>query len=161
MSASNPRVSKSPDPAEHELVITRVFDAPRELVFDAWTKTEHLQHWQGAPRGFTVITERSDIRPGGGFQICMRSPEGQESRLRGSYVEIVRPERLVFTHAWLDAAGNVTQETVVTVTFVARGQKTEMTLRQTGFKSTEARDGHRFGWMSALDVLADYLGKLL
>ena len=103
MAASDAKMSKGSE--ETDLVITRVFDAPRELVFDAWTKGEHLQQWQGAPRGFTVTTEKSDIRPGGGFRICMRSPDGVEHRLEGSYREIVRPERLVFTHTLLDAAG--------------------------------------------------------
>ncbi len=83
---------------EPELVITRVFDAPRELVFECWTEPEHLQHWQGAPRGFTVTSYESDIRPGGFFRICMRSPEGVDSWLEGGYREIVKPERLVFTH---------------------------------------------------------------
>lgn len=159
MGASNAGTSKGSNATEHELVITRVFDAPRELVFDAWTEAEHLKHWQGAPRGFTVTSEESDIRPGGGFRICMRSPEGVDHWLRGSYREIVRPERLVFSHAWLDAAGKPTQETLVTVTSVERGKKTEMTLRQSGFTSDEARDGHRMGWTSAFDVLSEYLGK--
>ena len=159
MAASNAMASKESNAVEHELLITRVFDGPRELVFDAWTKAEHLRHWQGAPRGFTVTTEESDVRPGGGFRICMRSPEGVDHWLQGSYREIVRPERLVFTHAWLDAAGKLSQETLVTVTFVERGNKTEMTLQQSGFKSVESRDGHRMGWTSAFDVLGEYLAR--
>ena len=159
MATSDAKMSKS-STEETELIITRVFDAPRELVFDAWTKAEHLQQWQGAPRGFTTTTEKSDIRPGGGFRICMRSPEGAEHRLEGSYREIVRPERLVFTHAWLDASGKRSQETMVTVTFIEHGGKTEMTLRQSGFKSAESRDGHRLGWTSAFDVLGEYLARI-
>jgi uncharacterized protein YndB with AHSA1/START domain len=158
LAASNARMGESS--SGQELVITRLFDAPRELVFDAWTKAEHLQHWQGAPRGFTTTMERADIRTGGGFRILMHSSEGTEHRLEGSYREIVRPERLVFTHAWLDAGGKSSQETLVTVTFAERDGKTEMTLRQSGFKSAESRDGHRMGWTSALDVLADYLKTL-
>ena len=160
MAASDAKMSKSSSAENLDLVITRIFNAPRELVFDAWTKAEHLQQWQGAPRGFTVTTEKSDIRPGGGFRICMRSPEGVDHWLQGSYREITRPERLVFTHAWLDASGKTNQQTLVTVTFAERDGKTEMTLRQTGFQSAESRDGHRMGWTSALDVLADYLKKL-
>ena len=159
MAASNARTSEDSSAAE-ELVLTRLFDAPRELVFDAWTKAEHLRQWQGAPRGFTVTTQESDIRPDGGFRICMRSPEGVDHWLQGSYREIAKPERLVFTHAWLDAAGKPSQETLVTITFVERGKKTELTLRQTGFKSVESRDGHRMGWTSALDVLAEYLARI-
>ena len=160
MPASNAGTTKSPKVVEHELVITRIFNAPRELVFDAWTKAEHLQHWQGAPRGFTVTTEESDIRLGGGFRICMRSAAGVDHWLQGSYREIVRPERLVFTHAWFDASGKPTPETLVTVTFIARGNRTEMTLCQSGFGSVESRDGHKMGWRSALDVLEEYLGRL-
>ena len=81
--------------AAAELVITRVFDAPRELVFECWTEPEHLRHWQGAPRGFTVTSHETDIRPGGFFRICMRSPDGVEHWLEGDYREMVKPERLV------------------------------------------------------------------
>jgi len=140
-----------------ELVITRMFDAPRELVFECWTDPGHLQHWQGAPRGFTVTSSESDIRPGGFFRICMRSPEGVDSWLEGGYREMVKPERLVFTHAWLDAKRKPGKETLVTITFAERDGRTELTLRQTGFPSVESRDGHQVGWNSALDVLADYL----
>jgi uncharacterized protein YndB with AHSA1/START domain len=142
-----------------DLVITRVFDAPRRLVFDAWTKEEHLQHWQGAPEGFTTTTEKSDIRPGGGFQIRMRSADGVEHRLRGDYKEIALPERIVFTHMWLDADGNAGPQTLVTVTFAERAGKTELTLRQSGFTSDESRKGHSQGWESALNGLAGYLAK--
>jgi len=139
-----------------ELAITRIFDAPRELVFDCWTNPEHLQHWQGAPVGFTVTSSEADIRPGGFFRICMRSPEGQDHWLEGGYREIVPPERLVFTHAWLEG-GRKGKETVVTVTLNERGGKTELMLRQSGFDSVKTRDGHMHGWNSALDVLAAYV----
>jgi len=140
-----------------ELVITRVFDAPRDLVFECWTKAEHLQHWQGAPRGFTVTANEADIRPGGFFRICMRSPEGVDHWLEGGYREIVSPERLVLTHSWLDPDQKPLSQTLLTITLAERDGKTELTLRQTGFTSVESRDGHRYGWSSALDVLQDYL----
>ena len=142
-----------------ELVVTRIFDAPRELVFECWTEPGHLQHWQGAPRGFTVTSYESDIRPGGFFRICMRSPEGVDRWLEGGYRAIEKPERLVFTHAWLDANRKPGKETLVTVTLAERDGKTELTLRQTGFPSLESRDGHKYGWSSALDVLVDYLSE--
>jgi uncharacterized protein YndB with AHSA1/START domain len=159
MAASDPKTSAATEAAEQELIITRLFDAPRELVFQCWTQAEHLQHWQGAPRGFTVTTQESDIRPGGSFRICMRSPEGVDSWLQGAYREIVPPERLVFTHVWLDAKGKPGKETLVTVTLAERDGKTELTLRQSGFASVESRDGHKYGWTSALDVLTDYLSE--
>ena len=144
-----------------ELVITRMFDAPRELVFECWTNPQHLQHWQGAPRGFTVTSYESDMRTGGFFRICMRSPEGVDRSLEGGYRAIEKPERLVFTHAWLDAGRKPGKETLVTITLTERDGKTELTLRQTGFPSVESRDGHKYGWSSALDVLTDYLAESL
>jgi uncharacterized protein YndB with AHSA1/START domain len=146
--------------AEPELEITRVFDAPRDLVYECWTDPEHLQRWQGAPRGFTVPFSESDIRPGGFFRICLRSPEGVDHWLEGGYLENVKPVRLVYTHAWLDADKKPVRKTLVTITFAERGGKTELTLRQTGFASAESRDGHGYGWSSALDVLVDYLSEV-
>jgi uncharacterized protein YndB with AHSA1/START domain len=142
---------------ERALVMTRTFDAPRALVFEAWTERQHLERWQGAPQGFTVTTEQVDIRPGGAFRICMRSPEGVDHWLQGVYREVVAPERLVFTHTWLDAERKPTTETLVTITFAERGGKTELTLRQSGFKSEESRAGHEGGWASTFDRLAEYL----
>ena len=152
--------SPAAGPADRELVITRVFDAPRGLVFKAWTGPEHLECWQGAPRGFTVTAHKMEVRPGGAYRVCMRSPEGVDHWLQGVYREIVEPERLVFTHVWLDAQGRPGKETLVTITFAERGGKTELTLHQTGFKSVESRDGHKGGWTSTFDRLADYLGKV-
>ena len=137
--------------------MTRTFDAPRELVFDAFTKREHLDRWQGAPMGMTVTVEKSDIRPGGAFRICMHAPDGKEHWLEGVYREVVRPERLVYTHSWLDAQKKPTRETLVTITFAARGNKTELTLRQTGLASADSREGHRAGWGSTFDRLTNYL----
>ena len=143
--------------ADRELVITSILDAPRSLVFKAWTAPAHLERWQAAPQGFTVTTHKADIRPGGAFRVCMRSPEGVDYWLQGMYREIEEPERLVFTHAWLDTEGKPGKETLVTITFTERGAKTELTLHQTGFKSIESCDGHKEGWTSTFDRLADYL----
>src|SRR3984957_63515 len=142
-----------------ELGITRMFDAPRELVFECWTEPQYLQYWQGAPRGFTVTSYESDIRPGGFFRVCMRSAEGVDQWLEGGYRAIEKPERLVFTHAWLDADRKPGKQTLVTMTLAEHDGKTELTLRQTGFPSVESRDGHKYGWSSALDVLVDYLAE--
>lgn len=159
MSASSARNNAVTNAAQIELVITRVFDAPRSLVFKAWTEPDHLERWQGAPQGFTITTHEVDFRPGGAYRLCMRSPEGIDHWLQGVYREIVAPERLVFTHAWLDARGKPAAETLVTITFTERGGKTELTLRQTGFESVQSRDGHNVGWNSQFDRLAQYLAK--
>ena len=139
------------------LVISHVFDAPRELVYAAWTERRHLNQWQGAPEGFTVTVQEYDIRPGGAFRICMHAPDGSDHWLQGIYREVVPSERLVFTHTWLDAAGATGHETLVTITFTERGDRTELTLRQAGLASTASRDGHREGWASTFTNLAGYL----
>jgi uncharacterized protein YndB with AHSA1/START domain len=137
---------------ERELVITRVFDAPRELVFAAWTTREHLLNW-AAPRNFTVVDCDGDLRPGGVWRETMRSPEGKEHRNGGTYREIVAPERLVYTFAW-EEDGKRGHETLVTVTFENEGGKTKMTFRQGPFESVESRDGHQGGWSEAFERLA-------
>jgi uncharacterized protein YndB with AHSA1/START domain len=137
--------------------MTRTFDAPRELVFAAFTTREHLERWQGAPMGMTVTVEQSDIRPGGKYRICMHGADGAEHWLEGVYREVVKPERLVYTHTWLDAQKQPGKETLVTITFADRGGKTELTLRQTGLVSPASREGHEKGWGSTFDRLAGYL----
>jgi uncharacterized protein YndB with AHSA1/START domain len=143
---------------EQELVIERVFDAPRRLVFRAWTAPEHLVRWWG-PHGFTLPSCRMDFRPGGAFRCLMRSPEGTDHRLRGVYREIVEPERLVFTFAWEDEEGRLGHETLVTVTFADHGGRTKLILHQAVFESVTARDSHREGWTETLERLAAYLAQ--
>jgi len=152
------RSSATAESAERELVITRVFDAPRRLVFKAWTEPERVVHWWG-PRGFTIPSCKLDVRPGGAFRFCMRSPEGTDHWLRGVYREIVEPERLVLTWAWEDAEGKPGHETLVTVNFAEHGAKTKLTLHQALFESITARDAHQDGWTSCLDRLAEYVAK--
>jgi uncharacterized protein YndB with AHSA1/START domain len=142
--------------SDRELVITRVFSAPRQLVWKAWT--EDMDKWS-APRGFTIPNSEGDLRPGGKWRACMRKPDGTDLCLGGVYLEIVPPERLVFTHAWDDPNGNPGPETVVTVTLVERGRKTEMNFRQTGFDSVESRNGHADGWSQCFDRLEELLAS--
>jgi uncharacterized protein YndB with AHSA1/START domain len=139
-----------------ELVITRVFDAPRELVWKAWTDPEQMKKWS-APKGFTIPISEGELRPGGAWRSMMVSPDGMELKLGGVYREIVEPERLVFTHAWTSPTQS--RETLCTVTLVERGNKTEMTFRQTGFASTDARDSHNDGWSQCFDRLEDLLAS--
>jgi uncharacterized protein YndB with AHSA1/START domain len=146
--------------AERELVITRVFDAPRRLVFEAWTKPEHLSCWCG-PRGFTIPFGEMDFRPGGAYRTCLRSPEGKDHWLQGVYREIVKPERLIFTHRWEDKDGKPKHETIVTVTFEEHDGKTKLTFHQAVFESVEGRDSHRSGWSESLDRLDEYLVKAI
>jgi len=144
--------------AERELVITRLFDAPRELVFRAWTEPDRAVRWWG-PQGFTTAHYEIDFRPGGSYRVCMRSPEGIEHWQRGVCREVVEQERLVFTFAWEDAEGRPGHETVVTVDFAEVGARTRLTLHQAVFETVTARDLHQGGWASALDCLAEYLAQ--
>jgi uncharacterized protein YndB with AHSA1/START domain len=158
------------EPASRELVITRMFDAPRALVFKAWTEPERLMRWW-APKGFTTPFCKVDLRPGGVFHYCMRSPEGQDIWGIGVYREIVEPERIVYTDAFADAEGNPVPpahygmssshppETLVTVTFAEHEGKTTLTLRHSILESVEEREGTQQGWTEMLDRLAEELAK--
>jgi uncharacterized protein YndB with AHSA1/START domain len=147
------------DPKERELVITRVFDAPRELVFKAWTDPRHAKRWWG-PKDYPATHLEMDVRPGGAWSGRLRSIEsGEELQLGGVFREIAAPERVVFTFAW-DEEGERGLETLVTVTFAEQGGKTLMTFRQVPFQSVEERDGHRGGWTSSFDRLEDYVADL-
>jgi uncharacterized protein YndB with AHSA1/START domain len=145
--------------AERELTIRRTFAAPRALVFKAWTEPQHLAQWS-CPRGFSIAENRGELRVGGGFAATMRSPEGTEHRVQGVYREIAPPERLVFTHAWLDASGTPGPQTLVSVTLVERNGATEMTFHQGVFESQASRDGHREGWSSSFERLEQLLTGL-
>jgi uncharacterized protein YndB with AHSA1/START domain len=150
--------SANGQPADRELVVTRILDAPRARVFKAWTDPEQIARWWG-PQGFTTTSLEMDIRPGGAYRACMRSPEGTLYRRRGVYREIVAPERIAFTFAWEDAAGDLGHETLVTVTFTEHGGKTLLTLHQATFESVARCDDHRRGWTSCLERFAEYLAS--
>jgi len=151
--------SVATQPEERVLVIERIFDAPRGLVFKAWTEPERMVRWFG-PRGFATTVLKVDFRPGGAYRFHMRSPEGTDHWLQGVYREIVEPERLVSTYAWANAEGKATRpETLLTVIFEEHGGKTKLTLHQAVFESVTARDLHNVGWTSSLDRLAEYLAK--
>ncbi len=143
---------------ERELVVTRILDAPRPLVFKAWTEPEQVARWWG-PQGFVTTECEMDIRPGGAYRVGMRSPEGTHHVKRGIYREIVEPERIVFTYAWEDAEGKPGHETLVTVTFSEHGAKTKLTLHQAIFETVTARDSHQAGWTSCLERFAEYLER--
>jgi uncharacterized protein YndB with AHSA1/START domain len=150
------------------IVITRTFDAPRELVFRAWTEPELLKQWWG-PKGFTTPVLTVDPRPGGLFHYCMRSPDGHEYWGRGVFREVVPPERLVRVDSLADEQGNPVPaerygfnaahplETLVTVTFDERGGRTTVTLRHEIPASVPERSRAAEGYRQSLDRLADLL----
>jgi uncharacterized protein YndB with AHSA1/START domain len=142
--------------ADRELVVTRVIDAPRPMVFKAWTDPEQIAHWWG-PKGFVTVDYEMDIRPGGAYRFRMRSADGTDMRKCGIYREIVAPERLVFTLAWEEPDGTLGHELLITVTLEELGSRTRLTLRQTGFEAVETRDSHVIGWTSCLERFAEYM----
>ena len=160
--------STSQRTAGADLVITRLFSAPRRLVFNAWTEPERLVRWW-APKSCTTPYCKVDLRPGGKFHFCMRTPEGRDIWGIGVYREIVVPERIVYTDSFADADGNPVPpghygmsdshpaETLVTVTFADHEGGTKVTLRHSIPESVEERKGTEQGWDEMLDRLADCL----
>jgi uncharacterized protein YndB with AHSA1/START domain len=140
--------------AARDLRIARVFDAPRALVFEAWSKPEHLRHWF-SPNGFTVTACEMDFRVGGAYRLCM-SGFGKEHWVHGVYREIVVPERIVFTGI-LESDGN---ETVTTVTFTDDAGKTRLKVHQTYSLETDSTRGAREGWTQTLEHLAEFVATL-
>ncbi len=158
--------------AGRELVITRVFDAPHELVWKAWTDPESVMRWWG-PKNFTSPVSKIDLRVGGAYLNCMRSPEGKDFWSTGVYREIVPFKRLVLTDSFADEKGNVVPashygmegdwplELLVTVTFEETGGRTTMTLRHEGMPAGQMSELAEAGWNESFDKLAGYLAKAL
>jgi uncharacterized protein YndB with AHSA1/START domain len=144
-----------------ELITTRVFDVPREVVFRAWTDPERLKRWWG-PKGFTNPVCEVDARPGGAIRIHMRAPDGVVYPMTGVFREIVEPEKLVFVSSALDGDGEPLFEILNTVTFAEEGGKTRLTLhaRVSKVKDEAARHlaGMEEGWALSLDRLAEEVG---
>ncbi|MHB1006307.1 MAG: SRPBCC family protein [Chloroflexota bacterium] len=146
---------------KRELVITRVINAPRKVVFKAWTDPKQVTQWWG-PFGFTIPVCEMDFRSGGSFLIHMRGPDGVVYPDKGIFDEIVEPERLVFTDSAIeDESGNPHLVVHTTVTFADQGGKTKLTLRAVVVKATPeaegALSGMEAGWAQSLAKLAELL----
>jgi uncharacterized protein YndB with AHSA1/START domain len=147
------------EPAGRVLTMTRVFDAPRSLVFEAFVDPKQALQWMG-PRDHPVVHVEADVRPGGAWRACLRATDGSRELWQGGvYREVVPGERLVFTFAWDEDDGGLEPETLVAVTFEDQRGKTLMTFRQEAFSSREDCEGHRIGWNSAFDRLVDYVAQ--
>ncbi|HEY3359181.1 MAG TPA: SRPBCC domain-containing protein [Polyangia bacterium] len=136
-----------------DLRLTRVFDAPRARVFDAWTRPEHLARWWG-PQGFTLPTCKVDLRPGGAFRFVMRGPDGTDYPFEGEYRDVDPPGRLMFTGTIDDVPGH---EVMTTVTFDEAAGTTTVTVHQTYSFESDATRGAREGWSQSLERLTGYL----
>jgi uncharacterized protein YndB with AHSA1/START domain len=123
-------------PTDREIVITRLIDAPPARVFDAWTDPEQVVQWWG-PRGFTTTTHKMEVKPGGVWRFVMHGPDGRDYQNKITYLEIVPPESLVYRHGGGEDLEPVSFQT--TVTFVAEGNKTRVTIRSV-FPTREERD---------------------
>ncbi|MBZ5639756.1 MAG: SRPBCC domain-containing protein [Acidobacteriia bacterium] len=143
----------TPNDTDREIVITRLIDAPRERVFEAWSEPARLTRWF-APHPYTLPLCEMDFRPGGRFRMAMRAPEGVEHPFTGVYREIVPPSRLVWTGEF--PYGPVDQIRT-TVTFEEEGKKTKLTVRQTFSALTPETEPHtrgaKQGWTATLDQL--------
>ena len=159
---SSSLMTSPPASSERELVLTRTIDAPRELVWAAWTDPKHVAQWWG-PQGFTNPVCELDVRPGGAIRIDMRGPDGTVYPMAGSYQSIDMPERLVFTSAALDEEGKPLFEVLNTVTFADQGGKTKLTVEAKVVKSTAKAapylDGMGEGWKQTIERLAAYVEK--
>ncbi len=148
------------EPGKQEIVITRIFDAPRELVFRAITDPNLIPQWWG-PKGLTTVVDRMDVRPGGVWRFAQRDAGGNEFAFHGVYHAIVSPERLVSTFEFEGTPGHVLLETE---TFEEQDGKTKLT-DQNVFQSVEDRDGMlssgmEDGWAETMDRFADLLAKI-
>lgn len=156
----------------NELTITRVFDAPRGLVWKAWTEPERFMIWWG-PKGFTSPVAKFDLRVGGSYLSSMRSPDGKDFWNKGVFREIVPQERLVMTDSFADGKGNTVPATyyglskafplelLIAVTFEEQDGKTKLVLKHSGIGgiSDTDRDNMQQGWSQSFDKLDEYLEK--
>ncbi|HET7464995.1 MAG TPA: SRPBCC domain-containing protein [Longimicrobium sp.] len=158
---TSPATPVARDESGEELVISRTFAAPRELVWRAWTGAEHLSRWF-APHGATVEVVAADARPGGTLHFCHHLAGGEEVWVRGVYREVDAPRRLVIEGGFSDAEGNERErpgffhQTRMVVTFTEEPGGTRVTIRQ----GLDADRGESRGWSEQLDRLAGYLAEI-
>jgi uncharacterized protein YndB with AHSA1/START domain len=178
VAASNPRSSAGTNVAEQDFIITREFDAPRELVFKMWTEPKHMAQWWG-PRDVINPVCEMDVRPGGAYRIVMHDLNGIEYPIQGVYRQVVKPERLVMTmdcsehsEEWHDMVKpnrqkwerNPAGEMLATVTFEELNGKTKVTIRvrliSATIRDAMVKMGMNEGWSQSLDRLGELLAKV-
>jgi uncharacterized protein YndB with AHSA1/START domain len=174
VAASNAPSNPANPPGAPEFILSREFDAPREKVFAAFTTLDALKQWWG-PRGFQWISATLDMRPGGMFHYCMRSPQGADMWGRFVYREVVPPERIVFVNSFSDPSGGITanpwmpewpREVLNIVTFSERDGKTTVSMRGSPIHASEAslrvfeggRESMQKGFAGTFAQLEEYLG---
>lgn len=148
-------------PAPDEIRITRVFHAPRELVWKAWTTPAMLVHWFGCA-AFSNVSAEADVREGGTYRVVLRNPDGEDIPIYGSYTAVRPVDHLAFTHLWEKPPvpeNPAHHHTLVTVDLFDENGKTRMEFRQTGLVSEASRDSHVGGWCDSMDALAEVLAS--
>lgn len=144
------------------MTTSRLIDAPRAAVFEAWGNAESIKRWF-SPAFFTIPEAKIDFRPGGQFEICMRAPTGQDFWSKGHYVEIVPPERLVSESSAIGLTGQPTFTALTTATFTEEGAGTRLDVRQeyTLFDPmmVAALAGAAEGWRTTLDKLEQEVAR--
>jgi uncharacterized protein YndB with AHSA1/START domain len=150
-------------PSDREIVITRVFDAPRTLVFDTMSKADLLKRWLFGPPGWSMVVCENDLKVGGTFRHVWRGPDGSEMAMRGVYREIVPPERIVRTESFEFGCESQAGEQLATLLLTEQGGKTTLTLTLL-YPSKEARDatiasGMERGVAASYDRLAELLAS--
>jgi uncharacterized protein YndB with AHSA1/START domain len=161
--------------ATRPFIISRTFDAPRELLWKAWSERARLMEWFG-PKGFKMPAAKMDFRPGGSFHYCMAAPDGHEMWGKFVYREIVSPEKIVLVNSFSDEAGGITRhpmsatwplEMLSAFTLVEENSRTTAKVEWTPLNATEderktfdaAHEGMKQGWSGTFDQLAAYLAK--
>ena len=142
-------------PAPDEIRITRVFNAPRQLVWNAWTEPAMLVHWFGCA-AFSTVDAKADVREGGQYRVVLRNPEGEDMPIYGTYMALRPTGHLAFTHLWEKPPvpeNPAHHKTIVTVDLYEDGERTRMEFRQTGLASIASRDSHVGGWSDSCDAL--------
>jgi uncharacterized protein YndB with AHSA1/START domain len=157
-------------------VISRVFDAPRDKIWKAWTEAARLKQWWG-PKGFVVTHCKVDLRPGGIMHYCLRMPDGNEMWGKFVYREIVKPERLVFVNSFSDKDAGIAvhpmsvnwpREMLSTVTFEEQGGRTKLTVQWIPLDTStdlerktfeDGRDSMKQGWSGTFEQFAEYLAR--
>lgn len=150
-------------PAPDEIRITRVLDAPQQLVWNAWTSPAMLVHWFGCA-AFSTIDAQADVREGGNWRVVLRTPDGEDIPCYGSYTAVRPIGHLAFTHQWEKQPVEVNPAhhyTLVEVDLIAEGERTRMRFRQTGLASEASRDSHIGGWCDSMDALAAKLAEMV
>jgi uncharacterized protein YndB with AHSA1/START domain len=140
----------TPDQTADQVRISRIIDAPREDVFRAWTEPEQIRIWWG-PGAFTCPEAAVDLRPGGSYRFAMQPTEGDRFIVGGTYREVQPPARLVYTWRWETGPAADGSESLVTVEFLDKGERTELVLTHGELPETHTPEPYKMGWDGGLD----------